>query len=44
LPILHTVQDTLGYIPPDAVPMISHALNRRWAPGNWNGMPMSASA
>jgi len=27
LPILHEVQDTLGYIPPDAVPMIAHALN-----------------
>lgn len=27
LPILHEVQDILGYIPPDAVPMIAHALN-----------------
>jgi formate dehydrogenase subunit gamma len=27
LPILHEVQDTLGYIPPDAVPIIAHALN-----------------
>lgn len=27
LPILHAVQDTLGHIPPDAVPMIAHALN-----------------
>jgi len=28
LPILHAIQDTLGYIPPDAVPMIAQALNR----------------
>lgn len=27
LPILHGVQDTLGYIPPDAVPAIAKALN-----------------
>ena len=27
LPILHAVQDTLGHIPPDAVPMIAHALH-----------------
>jgi len=27
LPILHGIQDTLGYIPPDSVPMIASALN-----------------
>ena len=27
LPILHALQDTLGYVPPDAVPMIADALN-----------------
>ena len=28
LPILHAVQDALGYIPPDAVPTIAYELNR----------------
>lgn len=28
LPILHAVQDALGCVPPDAVPLIAHALNR----------------
>ncbi|MCK9539325.1 formate dehydrogenase subunit gamma [Dokdonella sp.] len=28
LPILHAVQDALGCVPPDAVPVIAHALNR----------------
>lgn len=27
LPILHGIQDALGYIPPDSVPMIAKALN-----------------
>lgn len=27
LPVLHGVQDTLGYIPPDAVPLIARELN-----------------
>ncbi len=27
LPLLHAVQDALGYVPPQAVPMIAHALN-----------------
>ena len=27
LPILHGIQDSLGYIPPDCVPMIASALN-----------------
>jgi formate dehydrogenase subunit gamma len=27
LPVLHAIQDTLGYIPPDAVPMIARAMN-----------------
>jgi formate dehydrogenase subunit gamma len=27
LPILHGIQDELGYVPPDAVPMIASALN-----------------
>jgi formate dehydrogenase subunit gamma len=27
LPVLHAVQDRLGYVPPDAVPMIAHALH-----------------
>ncbi|MEO6687948.1 MAG: formate dehydrogenase subunit gamma [Dokdonella sp.] len=27
LPILHGVQDALGFIPPDALPLIAHALN-----------------
>lgn len=27
LPLLHAVQDTVGYVPPDAVPPIAHALN-----------------
>lgn len=27
LPILHEVQHALGYIPPDAVPLIAHELN-----------------
>jgi formate dehydrogenase subunit gamma len=27
LPILHAVQDALGYVPPDAVPLIAHELN-----------------
>ncbi|MDO9273692.1 MAG: formate dehydrogenase subunit gamma [Rugosibacter sp.] len=27
LPILHDIQDALGYIPPDAVPSIARALN-----------------
>ncbi|PZQ17774.1 MAG: formate dehydrogenase subunit gamma [Ancylobacter novellus] len=27
LPILHTMQDTFGYVPQDAVPMIADALN-----------------
>ena len=27
LPILHGIQDELGYVPPDAVPMIANALN-----------------
>ena len=27
LPILHAVQDALGYVPPDALPRIAHALN-----------------
>jgi len=27
LPILHAVQDHLGYVPPDSVPLIAHALN-----------------
>lgn len=27
LPILHGIQDALGYIPPDSVPMIAGALN-----------------
>jgi formate dehydrogenase subunit gamma len=27
LPVLHAVQDKLGYVPPDAVPMIARALN-----------------
>ena len=27
LPVLHAIQDTLGYIPADAVPMIAAALN-----------------
>ncbi len=28
LPILHDIQNELGYIPPDAVPQIAHALNK----------------
>ncbi|MCZ2722657.1 formate dehydrogenase subunit gamma [Marinomonas sp. 15G1-11] len=28
LPILHGIQDTQGYVPPDAVPMIAEALNQ----------------
>lgn len=27
LPVLHEVQDSIGYIPPDAVPMIAQGLN-----------------
>jgi formate dehydrogenase subunit gamma len=27
LPVLHAIQDKLGYIPPEAVPSIAHALN-----------------
>ena len=27
LPILHAVQDALGFVPPDAVPLIASALN-----------------
>jgi formate dehydrogenase subunit gamma len=27
LPVLHAVQDTLGYVPPDTVPLIAHELN-----------------
>jgi formate dehydrogenase subunit gamma len=27
LPILHGIQDALGYVPPDSVPMIASALN-----------------
>jgi formate dehydrogenase subunit gamma len=27
LPILHGIQDTLGHVPPDAVPLIAQALN-----------------
>jgi len=27
LPVLHSIQDKLGYVPPDAVPAISQALN-----------------
>ena len=27
LPVLHAVQDALGYVPKDAVPLIAHALN-----------------
>ena len=27
LPILHGIQEELGYVPPDAVPMIANALN-----------------
>src|SRR4051812_27020347 len=27
LPILHAVQDAVGYIPPDAVPLIAEGLN-----------------
>lgn len=27
LPVLHAIQDTLGYVPRDAVPMIARALN-----------------
>jgi formate dehydrogenase subunit gamma len=27
LPILHAVQELLGYVPPDAVPLIAHELN-----------------
>ncbi|MEO0424175.1 MAG: formate dehydrogenase subunit gamma [Pseudomonadota bacterium] len=27
LPILHDVQDALGFVPPDSVPQLAHALN-----------------
>jgi len=27
LPVLHAIQDALGFVPPDAVPRIAHALN-----------------
>jgi formate dehydrogenase subunit gamma len=27
IPVLHAVQDALGYVPPDAVPVIAQALN-----------------
>ncbi|MCC7010322.1 MAG: formate dehydrogenase subunit gamma [Acidobacteria bacterium] len=27
LPVLHAVQHALGYVPPDAVPLIAHGLN-----------------
>lgn len=27
LPVLHAIQDALGFIPPDAVPRVAHALN-----------------
>jgi formate dehydrogenase subunit gamma len=27
LPVLHAVQDTVGYVPDDAVPLIAHELN-----------------
>src|ERR1700759_2740243 len=27
LPVLHAIQDGLGFVPPDAVPRIAHALN-----------------
>ena len=27
LPVLHAIQDALGFIPPEAVPRIAHALN-----------------
>jgi formate dehydrogenase subunit gamma len=27
LPVLHSIQDTLGHIPPDAVPMIAEAMS-----------------
>ena len=27
MPLLHAVQDTVGYVPPDAVSLIAHALN-----------------
>ena len=27
LPVLHAVQDALGYVPPEAVPLIAHGLN-----------------
>jgi len=27
LPVLHAVQDAVGYVPPDAVPLIAHELN-----------------
>ncbi|MGH8122905.1 MAG: formate dehydrogenase subunit gamma [Rudaea sp.] len=28
LPILHAVQDALGYVPPDSLPLIAHELNQ----------------
>jgi formate dehydrogenase subunit gamma len=28
LPILHAIQEALGYVPPDAIPLIATALNR----------------
>jgi formate dehydrogenase subunit gamma len=27
LPVLHAVQEALGYVPPEAVPLIAHGLN-----------------
>ena len=27
LPVLHAIQDALGFIPPDAVPRVAHGLN-----------------
>lgn len=27
LPVLHAIQDALGWVPPDAVPRVAHALN-----------------
>jgi len=34
MPILHSIQDKLGYIPQDAVPMIASAINLSRAEGN----------
>ena len=27
MPVLHAVQDSVGYVPDDAVPLIAHTLN-----------------